>query len=1108
MTTDPPDDRETRIDQAIAERQEARDAGQNFDDEAWLHRHPDLVSELEEFLGNETRLTAHVTAALPLAGGEFGRYRLRESLGRGSMGIVYRADDLRTGQVVALKLLVGFVISDEVSLDRFEREARLVAGLDQPGIVPLLESGVLAGIPYLAMPLIDGLDLSQLIRRLRSGGGEPVPVLMADASTRVRSIAVIGLQAARALAHAHGQGVVHRDIKPSNLLMDREGRVFLTDFGIARQANEPNRTTTVNQPGTYRYMAPEHFDSTHDRPVNATRGDIYALGLTLYELLTLRPAFAAGSTFRLIQDIQTKTPPRPHKLNASIPRDLERIILKAIEKEPDDRYPSAEALAADLERFLAGERPRATRVPLHHRVRSWVRRHPGGTLSMAGLILAALIAVAVVQSLSASESRFGQLLLEIQQSRAEPRMTGWSVRGWERVKEAATIRRDARLRDQAAALLVGLDAREVWRELDHGGTSVAFDAEAGRVLLGGNEPTASQDGRARILDRATGRVLHVSEQAGPGPVTFTGDGRPLQLVARQGSWLLWDVAKQAAVAEGHVSGVRPEPLALSPDGSRLAATTEDTVFVWSVSDPSRPLLQAAGRATVLAFSPDGRWLAIGDQDGGIRVAEIKGPRPPVVLSGPTNAVHALCFGRAPRPGHARRFPWLLAAGYDGGRLVVWDVAAQAPQSFFHGSFYDVTALSFAPDGMTLASGGRYETALWDIATGRQLLTLHEPDFLRGLAYSRDGRWLAATSRVAFGPAVRLLWEIEAGRGLHLLRGLSAPVELVVVSPDGRRIAALSQEWQVAVWDVGGPGCDRLLWVFDGPHGFIADHAALAFRPDGRQLAVATGREARLWDLDSGEVVRSWPLPPGQRDALAFPAMDKLVLSRAEREEGPDVTPGTSVPRQGRIRNLLAADSSQPMALIPDLSSPFGGASASPDGSLLVVLGTVAGKNGVDQALVAIDSKTDTRLWSIHLPPSFIFEFPVIDPTGTMLSLEAQARTGLASKSRSVLIDLREGTWLQELPGRALCIGALGSLWVQSQPRTRGSPERDHRLALRQGFTRVLLQLATDDPVLVDTRAVTFDRQGHRLIWGLVEGTVLVCDLETVRKRLAQLGLGY
>ena len=400
-------------------------------------------------------------------------------------------------------------------------------------------------------------------------------------------------------------------------------------------------------------------------------------------------------------------------------------------------------------------------------------------------------------------------------------------------------------------------------------------------------------------------------------------------------------------------------------------------------------MQAAGAATVLAFSPDGRWLATGDQDGGIRVAEIEGTGPPFVLSGPGNAVHALCLGR-PRPDHARRFPWLLAAGYDGGRLVIRDVAAQAPQSFCHGSLYDVTALSFAPDGMILASGGRYAAALWDVATGRQLLTLPGPDFLRGLAYSKDGRWLAAACGVGFGPAERYLWEIGAGRGLQSLRGLSAPAELVAVSPDGRRIAALSQEWQVAVWDVGGPGCDRLLWVFDGPRGFTADNAALAFRPDGRQLAVATGREARLWDLDAGEVVRSWPLPPGLRDALAFPTMDRLLLFRAEREEGPDVTPGTSLPKQGQIRNLLAADPFQPLALNPDLSSPFRGASASPDGSLLVVIGTVAGKIGVDQALVGIDSKTDTCLWSIHLPSSFVFQDPVFDPTGTVLSLTLAA----------------------------------------------------------------------------------------------------------------------
>jgi serine/threonine protein kinase len=206
MTTEP--EGEERINEAIAERQAALDAGQYFDDAAWLHRNATLAPALKEFLEDERRLTARVTAAVPFAGGRFGRYRLGELLGRGSMGIVYRADDERGGPTVALKLLVGCLFSDAdaVAMERFAREARLVAGLDHPGIIPLLDSGSLAGIPYLAMPLIDGLDLGEVIRQARSESEESALVLMADAPSRFLVVASVGLQAARALVHAHDQG--------------------------------------------------------------------------------------------------------------------------------------------------------------------------------------------------------------------------------------------------------------------------------------------------------------------------------------------------------------------------------------------------------------------------------------------------------------------------------------------------------------------------------------------------------------------------------------------------------------------------------------------------------------------------------------------------------------------------------------------------------------------------------------------------------------------------------------------------------------------------------------------------------------------------------------
>ena len=220
------------------------------------------------------------------------------------------------------------------------------------------------------------------------------PSGLGDQSTLAysRSVARVGVQVAEALAYSHQQGILHRDIKPANLLLDTQGTVWVSDFGLVKEQGTEELTTQGDFVGTLRYMAPERFLGRSD-----PRSDVYGLGLTLYEMLTLRPAFAASDRARLVERVQHEEPPRPRKLDPHIPRDLETIVLKAIAKEPGRRYATATAMAEDLRRFLADRPVEARRAATWERVWRWVRRNPGLAVSTASAaVLLVVIAVGSV----------------------------------------------------------------------------------------------------------------------------------------------------------------------------------------------------------------------------------------------------------------------------------------------------------------------------------------------------------------------------------------------------------------------------------------------------------------------------------------------------------------------------------------------------------------------------------------------------------------------------------------------------------------------------------------------------------------------------------------
>ena len=365
---------------------------------------------------------------------QLGDFRILDEIGRGGMGIVYRAQQVSLGREVALKVLSGPLSRNAQSLERFQLEARSAGRLHHPNIVPVFEVGHVDDTHYYAMQLIRGQGLDQVLEKLRKGGSfeeaETDPVASAlKASTielnpvsappgtesllscdrlpngkvpsteipndsnspgqlptgsavhriqrdHYRRVAEIGYQLAESIAFAHEQGILHRDVKPSNLLLDQSGHVWVTDFGLAKALESANvigadLTNTGDVVGTIRYMAPERFRGWSD-----PRSDVYGMGITLYELLTLRTAFESQDRLALMEKVRSTDPVRPCSIDRRIPRDLETIVLKAIEKEPGARYESAREMALDLRRFLDNRAIRARRTSSIEKTGQWLRRNP------------------------------------------------------------------------------------------------------------------------------------------------------------------------------------------------------------------------------------------------------------------------------------------------------------------------------------------------------------------------------------------------------------------------------------------------------------------------------------------------------------------------------------------------------------------------------------------------------------------------------------------------------------------------------------------------------------------------------------------------------------
>ena len=392
MPTTPPDGSQDPLDRLAEEFVARLRRGERPTVEEYAARHPDLAADVRDTF---PVLLAVERAKPPRADGgqpapAVPGYAVVGWVGGGGMGDVYEAVQEALGRRVALKVLRPRGRADDAYRERFRREARAAGRLHHTNIVPVFDSGEAGGVLYYAMQFIPGRGLDAVldeVRRLRAGSGDtPRPGSTALAGSGgadyLREVARVGAAAADALAYAHRQGVLHRDVKPANLLLDARGTVWVTDFGLAKAAGAGDLTDTGDVVGTVRYMAPERFDGAAD-----ARSDVYALGLTLYELATLRPAYDGPADRGLVGRILAGPPPRPRAAAPGVPRDLETVILKATARAPADRYPTADALADDLRRFAAGQPVAARRASPPEVVWRAARRNP----VVAGLVAAVVL---------------------------------------------------------------------------------------------------------------------------------------------------------------------------------------------------------------------------------------------------------------------------------------------------------------------------------------------------------------------------------------------------------------------------------------------------------------------------------------------------------------------------------------------------------------------------------------------------------------------------------------------------------------------------------------------------------------------------------------------
>ena len=736
-------------------------------------------------------------------------YEIQGELGRGGMGVVYKARQIKLNRVVALKMVLAGAQADPLQLERFRAEAEAVARLQHPYIVQIYEISDYNGCPYFSLEYVDGGNLAQKLT------GVPQPPRLAAHLIRMLALA---------MHSAHQKGIIHRDLKPGNVLLaiptehvsDSDtfhnemlatfryfGIPKVTDFGLAKHLDVQSQTRTGAIMGTPSYMAPEQAEGLAHSIGPAT--DVYGLGAILYELLTGRPPFESESSMTTIRQLLTDDPVPPAQLQLKVPRDLETICLKCLEKTPARRYHSAEELAEDLQRYLNDEPIEARPVGWWGKALKWVRRHPTKTT------------VASVVLLSIATFLLMGLLYHLQMKAA-----------FEKTREYADANRKNLVRMHVSQGTSALNNGD-------GFTALLWFTEALHLDGGTDQDEKAHRQRIATLERALPRPQQLWIHEGAIYETqIDPKGERVLAAGEEGKIYIWDIQKSERVGEPLVLGGPVVFASFSPDGLRVAAAGKDgTARIWDAATgfPITPLLPIGGAARDIAFSPDGRQLATAAGEAARVWDATNGKLLPGELThkGSVNAVRFSPDGR------------LLATAGDDGLVRLWEAASRKPSPIALPHDRAVLCLAFSPNSKQLASGSADRSAqVWDVvsgvAVGRRLW--HRRSVSR-VVFSPFGQRLLTSGK----DGSAMIWRVADGERLVEPMRHKSIIRWTAFSPDGCRVATAGDDNSARVWsaNTGEPLTPPLR-----ANGSVN---RVGFGPRGRRLVVAADDgTVRLWDV--------------------------------------------------------------------------------------------------------------------------------------------------------------------------------------------------------------------------------------------------------------------